>query len=555
MRTKRVRYMELVLETLKESPESVSYDRLSRTVQNKYPKAFSSILLSECLEKLVLTKQILTIKVADRVFYSKVGIEVERSEPEELSENDILGDRYVLNSRVGKGTYGEVWRATDKSLERTVAVKLLHGGIQDFEQLKTEAKAVSALTHKNIIIVHDLGSDEKRGWLVTEFIEGPSLHEHLAKLALEEKWLSFDEAQEIIAQCLEAIEFAHEKKRVHGDVKPGNILMPETGEIKLGDFGVAKILSGGVHERTDYSQLYKRRLGSSSYCAPEVLNGEPRDFQSDLFSVGLLAYILLTGQHPFMHKSGLIPITKLIQDEDYTPPSPSEIAEDIPDKYEKIVLRLLEKDKTKRYQSAREVLDEWRKKIETLRCRECNAENPISDKYCGQCAALLRPIQKVAPLSEKDLTTSLALFSAGMTREAIELMQVSLGGQPNFPEGWNSLGYMLNNERRYEEAIEACTKSIGIDSEYSRAYQTRGFAKSNLGRFNEAIEDFGIALEKETDNSRKSSILYQRGYARKLAGKFDEALEDANEATKLDETNVKARRLRATLKPLVERGY
>lgn len=555
MSTKRARYMELVLEALKESVELTSYDFLSRKVQKKYPKAFSTILLAECLKELVLTKKIRRRKVAGRVFYSKVGIEVERSEPEELSENDILGDRYVLNTRVGKGTYGEVWKATDKSLERTVAIKMLHGGIQDFEQLKTEAKALSALTHKNIIIVHDLGSDKKRGWLVTEFIEGPSLHEHLGKRAIEGKWLSIDEAQEIISQCLEALEFAHEKKRVHGDVKPGNILMPETGEIKLGDFGVAKILSGGVHERTDYSQQHKRRLGSSSYCAPEVLNGEPRDFQSDLFSVGLLAYILLTGQHPFMHKSGLIPIPKLILDENYTPPSPSEIIEGIPDKYEKIVMHLLERDKTKRYKNAREVLDEWRKKVETLRCRECNAENPISNKYCGQCAALLRPIQKVAPRSEKDLATSLTLFSAGMSEEAIELMKASLEEEPNFADGWNSLGFMLNNERRYEEAIEACTKSIEVDSEYSRAYQTRGFAKSNLGRFDEAIEDFGVALEKEADSSRKSSILYQRGYAKKLAGNFGEALEDANEAIKLDETNVKARRLKATLKPLVERGY
>lgn len=468
-----------------------------------------------------------------------------------IDKETTLGNKYVLKDLVGKGTYGVVWKARDKTLDRIVAVKLLHGGIKDFEQLESEGKALSALGHKNILIVHDLGSDEENGWLVTEFVDGPSLEVYLGNLAKEGKWLSFEEARNIVEQCLEALEFAHDKDRIHGDIKPANIFMPETGEIKLGDFGVAKILSGDLGKKEEYPPGYKRRLGSSSCAAPEVLKGMPRDFQSDLFSVGVLAYILLTGQHPFIHKSGLVPISELIESDTYTPPRPSELIEDFPEKYEKIVMHLLEKDKSKRYQKAREVLDEWRKELETVPCPRCNTENPVYNKFCGQCGNDLRVTREVESVPEKDLSASYSLFTAGRPQDAIGFIQRSLDANPNFARGWTHLGYMLNHERKYEEAELACTKSIEIDPEPSNPFQTRGFARSNLGKFDEAIEDFTVALEKETDERRKSMILYQRGYAKRLAGRLEDAYQDAMAALQLDETNVKARKMKEVLEPLV----
>lgn len=468
-----------------------------------------------------------------------------------IVEIESIGKKYILESLLGKGTYGEVWKATDKSLERPVAVKLLRGGVSDLEQLKTEGKALSPLTHKNILVVHDLGSDEKNAWLITEFVDGPSLEEYLMDMARRGEWLPFEEARDIVEQCLEALEFAHDKNRVHGDIKPANIFVPKTGEIKLGDFGVAKILGGRLTETEKYPLGYMRRLGSSSYAAPEVLNGRPRDFQSDLFSVGILAYILLTGQHPFLHKSGLIPTVELIRSKTYSPKKPSEIRGDIPEKYDKIVMRLLKKDRSARYSNAREVLDEWRTKIETVQCPKCNAENPVSNKYCGQCGADLQIIPKAKSKSERDLSTSFVLFTAGRSEEAIRLMKSSLDKNPNFSEGWAHLGYMLNYERRYEEAEDACTRSINTNPELPRSYQTRGFARSNLGKFPEAIQDFTRALEKETDERRQSMILYQRSYAKRLSGDFEEALKDAKLALRLDEKNAKAERLKESLEPLV----
>jgi len=471
-------------------------------------------------------------------------------EEPEVHQGTVLGGRYVLETLLGKGTYGSVWKATDKSLERTVAVKLLHGGMKDFGQLKTEGKALSALSHKNILVVHDLDSDKEHGWLIMELIDGPSLQEYLISKVNEGKWLPLKEACSIIEQCLEALEFAHDKNRVHGDIKPANIFLPKTGEVKLGDFGVAKILGGEILDR-EYAPGYDRRLGSSSYAAPEVLSGQPRDFQSDLFSVGVLAYVLLTQRHPFMHESGLVPIPELVKSTTYLPPKPSELVKDIPEKYENIMMRLLEKDKSKRYLKARDVLDEWREQIQVVQCPSCSTENPIQNKFCGQCGSDLRVVSKAEPQPEKDLSASLALFTAGRSQDAIQLIKQSLQKKPNFAKGWSHLGYMLNYERRYEEAEEACTKSIKYDSKPSPPYQTRGFARSNLGRFSEAISDFTEALERETDKRRQSMILYQRGYARKLSGDFEEALKDALSALELDGTNVKARALKESLEPLI----
>ena len=388
-----------------------------------------------------------------------------------------------------------------------------------------------------------------------EFVEGPDLGSYLKTLIKQKTWLPFEQARELIEQVLEALEYAQDKRIVHGDIKPGNILLPETGQVKLGDFGVAKILGAANETAHSYGEEHKRMLGSPTYSAPEVLKGGHRDFQSDLFSVGMLAYMLFTRQHPFKSfedKSGLFSISELIRDETCIPPKISDIQKEIPEKYAKIVMCLLERDKGKRYETAKEVLDEWREKTETAPCPNCTAKNPVSQKFCGECGKDLREVGGLK--GEKDLSSSFSLFHEGKSDEAIKIMQKSLKTNKRFAEGWSHLGYMLNFERKYEEAEEACTFSIEINKEDAQPYWTRGFARSNLGKLDEAIADFTEALNKEPDPYKQSQILNHRAKAWRFAGNYDKAISDVNSALKIDPGNAKALAMKEQLQPLLKKG-
>ena len=131
------------------------------------------------------------------------------------AEKTVFGDKYKKEARLGKGTYGEVWKCCDLSLDRLVAVKFLHGGVKDFGKLTVEGKALSALTHKNIVVVHDLGADDKDCWLVMELVDSHQMLAISQGVVKQKTWLPFDQARDIMQQILEGLESAHDKSRVH----------------------------------------------------------------------------------------------------------------------------------------------------------------------------------------------------------------------------------------------------------------------------------------------------------------------------------------------------
>jgi serine/threonine protein kinase/biotin operon repressor len=304
----------------------------------------------------------------------------------------ILGRRFLQEKFIGAGSYGQVWKGVDIKLEREIAIKFLHGGRQHFEQLLAEAHAL-ALVEKpdSILVVYDVGFNRKNGWLITEFIEYPTLQSYLADVALKGSWLSLEDAKLIVEQCLEAMGYAHSRGIVHGDIKPANIFISRANKIKLGDFGVARILSQLSERRgCQHGSEYKRRLGSPTFCAPEVLRGSRPTYQSDLFSMGILAYILFSGVHPFLHRSGLIPIPELIKSDTFRPRRLRHIRRDVGKRFDQIIMGLLEKEEAERPQRTTDVLNKWREEIDVIRCLECNVKNSQSSKFCYNCGASLK---------------------------------------------------------------------------------------------------------------------------------------------------------------------
>src|SRR5215470_4971967 len=207
---------------------------------------------------------------------------------------DRLG-RYTILSPLGHGAMGEVYKASDPALDRTVAIKTINPALlagdelraEFLERFRREAKAAGRLSHPNIVSVFDLGFDDATAtpFIVMEYVPGVSLETVLR----ENPTLPATQAMEIVEQIGGALEEAHRHGVVHRDIKPANVFRDERGRVKVGDFGVARL------EGSDLTQTGVR-VGTPGYTAPEVLQGAVADARADVFALGVLAYRLFTGQ-------------------------------------------------------------------------------------------------------------------------------------------------------------------------------------------------------------------------------------------------------------------
>lgn len=266
-----------------------------------------------------------------------------------LSPEMLLGQRYRLRERIAVGGMGEVWRAEDTVLERTVAVKaMLPALLSDpgfAKRFVAEAKTVAALTHPHIVNVHDFGnadlpSGETTAYLVMEFIEGKSL----ADLIAERGRLDARELMPIIAATAEALQQAHERGIIHRDIKPGNILVRDRdGQAVLTDFGIAR--SGAAGDLTATGSV----MGTASYIAPEQAEGTGVLPASDMYSLGVVAFHGLTGHRPFQAENPI----ELALHHVRTPAPP--LPQDIPPGVRAFVARSLLKDPHQRFASATEM--------------------------------------------------------------------------------------------------------------------------------------------------------------------------------------------------------
>ncbi len=253
---------------------------------------------------------------------------------------------YKILEKLGEGGMGVVYKAEDTRLEREVAIKFLPREIrvseEKRERLKIEAKAAAALNHPNIATVYSCEEVDDEFFIVMEFVDGQELREKIKSWPLELK-----EAIQISGQIAEGLQMAHEKGIVHRDIKSSNIMMTQKGQVKIMDFGLAKVAGG--------AQVTKEgtTVGTTSYMSPEQTTGEDVDQRSDIWSFGVLFYELLTGQLPFKGDYEQAILYSIVN-EDSKPVSSH--LKNIPVSLDRIVSKCLEKDKTKRYQTVSELL-------------------------------------------------------------------------------------------------------------------------------------------------------------------------------------------------------
>ncbi len=255
--------------------------------------------------------------------------------------------RYLINELVGVGGMANIYRATDVTDGKEVAVKILreefYRNDEFLRRFKNESKAIAMLSHKNIIKVYDVCFDKNIRCIVMEYVDGITLKEYME----EQSPLGWKETLHFIVQVLNALAHAHSRGIVHRDIKPQNVMLLSDARIKITDFGIARFARSEAHSITD------RAIGSVHYISPEQARGEHTDQRADIYSVGVMLYEMLTGQLPFDADS---PISVALKQIELKAKRPRAINPDIPEGLEQIIMRAMEKDPERRYQSAEEML-------------------------------------------------------------------------------------------------------------------------------------------------------------------------------------------------------
>ncbi len=258
---------------------------------------------------------------------------------------ELIAGRYELEELVGSGGMSSVYRAHDKLLERTVALKILHEQFTRddayVERFRREARAVAQLAHPNIVTVIDRGEQDGRQFIVFEYVDGMNLKELLD----QEGRLDPREAIELSLQVARGLAFAHENGLVHRDVKPQNVLIDADGRAKVTDFGIAHALD------VDGMTITGTIMGSSNYIAPEQARGEPVDEQSDIYSLGCVLYELLTGEVPFDGDNFVAVAMRHVNE---PVPTVGEVRRDVPPHLDWTVERAMAKDNHERFASMSE---------------------------------------------------------------------------------------------------------------------------------------------------------------------------------------------------------
>jgi len=273
-----------------------------------------------------------------------------------------LDGRYELLELIGSGGMAEIYKATDTVEERTVAVKILKNefaGSDDFlRRFRNESKAIALLSHPNIVKIFDVGFTDSIRFIVMEYVDGITLTEYISRQGV----LKWKEAHSYISQILKALQHAHDRGIVHRDVKSQNVMLLRDGSIKVMDFGIARF-----NREIDKTMSEKEIMGSVHYISPEQARGKNTDEKSDLYSVGVMLYEMLTGVKPFDIKEAdrkgknEQQLKELVQQiakmhTDKAPKPPREINSSIPGGLEEIILRAMQKDTAQRYQSSFDML-------------------------------------------------------------------------------------------------------------------------------------------------------------------------------------------------------
>ena len=348
-----------------------------------------------------------------------------------IAETRVLSGRYRVDEQIGRGGMATVYRGYDLTLGRQVAIKILDRELAGDNAFRTrfrlEAQAASRMAHPTIVRVFDAGEDSETApdgsirsvpYIVMELVNGSLLKDIIAQGPVP-----VADAVRYVDGILEALEYSHRAGVVHRDIKPGNVMVTPTGQVKVMDFGIARAVSDSSSTVAETTQI----LGTAAYFSPEQAKGEPVDARADLYSTGVVLYELLTGRPPFRGES---PVAVAYQHVSEAPTAPSEVNEAVPRALDAVVLRALAKDPFQRYQDAatfREALDATiggrnpsRRQVGAL-TSELYGPNP---RQAAETARSLRQLSTDSTMKRTQAGPPVAWIWAGVAVLAVLLISV-----------------------------------------------------------------------------------------------------------------------------------
>jgi serine/threonine-protein kinase len=323
----------------------------------------------------------------------------------------VLGEDYRLLRKLGEGGMGQVYLAEQMSLRRRVALKLLRNELARNEisrrRFEAEAKAVAQLNHPNIVQVYHVGNSNGRLFMALEYVEGRNLRDYLAHKGIPELLLALS----IMRQVASALQRAAEFGIVHRDIKPENILLSRKGQVKVADFGLARVFSEDQPAVT-LTQT-GTAMGTPLYMSPEQVEGKPVDHRTDIYSLGVTCYHMLSGQPPFEGETAFAVALQHVQAE---PSALAALRPDLPAELPLVITKMMAKQPAERYQTAREVLQDLRRLTQALKGKTTDTQPLLAATAPPTPAGVARPANvPVAagwwPRSQRSRTALAVVFS------------------------------------------------------------------------------------------------------------------------------------------------